>query len=291
MAHSNLRQALQTAGIQPDELADILQVDQRTVRRWLAGGTPYARHRAQISRALDTTEPALWPHLTIPQTNHSKAAIADTVTAYPDPSESEAPTIEDLVAAAREQIDLTDDYRRLVVRAPALLELVLAKARGGCRIRILVSMPDPSLVPLIGEPGIQIRLSDGDERPITHRVDDGILTCLDFPATQDQPAVLLHAARDRAPGLFTLLVNHYQQGWEHADPIDTADDIDHFLTEHDVDDDTNQDADDDDWTPERGRAGSDSHSALRSEAEARQPNPLPPSSGATPPRRWPGRPG
>lgn len=43
MANDNLRAALGHAGPRPDDLAQIVQVDVRTVRRWLSGGTPYPR--------------------------------------------------------------------------------------------------------------------------------------------------------------------------------------------------------------------------------------------------------
>jgi hypothetical protein len=61
MANDNLRAALQHAGLAPDDLANIVHVDVRTVRRWLSGGTPYARQRGKVARALDVPEQTSGP--------------------------------------------------------------------------------------------------------------------------------------------------------------------------------------------------------------------------------------
>ncbi len=38
-----------------------MHVDVKTVRRWLAGGTPYSRHRTRVADALGVEERELWP--------------------------------------------------------------------------------------------------------------------------------------------------------------------------------------------------------------------------------------
>ena len=62
MENEHLRTAITRAGLTLEEFADIVQVDVKTVRRWLAGRTPYPRHRTRVAGALDTTEHALWPN-------------------------------------------------------------------------------------------------------------------------------------------------------------------------------------------------------------------------------------
>jgi transcriptional regulator with XRE-family HTH domain len=56
------------AGLTLEEFADIVQVDVKTVRRWLAGRTPYPRHPAQVAGALNPTERALRPNTVAPPT-------------------------------------------------------------------------------------------------------------------------------------------------------------------------------------------------------------------------------
>jgi len=62
MANENLKTALKDAGLTAEEFAAIIQVDPKTVQRWVAGtATPYPRHRQATARALDTPEQRLWP--------------------------------------------------------------------------------------------------------------------------------------------------------------------------------------------------------------------------------------
>src|ERR1700733_10991960 len=61
MANENLKNALRTAGLTSEQFARIIDVDPKTVQRWVSGRTPYPRHRATIVRALDLTEHDLWP--------------------------------------------------------------------------------------------------------------------------------------------------------------------------------------------------------------------------------------
>jgi lambda repressor-like predicted transcriptional regulator len=61
LENEHLRTAITRAGLTLEEFADIVQVDVKTVRRRLAGRTPYPRHRTRVAGALDMTEHALWP--------------------------------------------------------------------------------------------------------------------------------------------------------------------------------------------------------------------------------------
>jgi hypothetical protein len=294
VANDNLRQALQDAGLPPDELAGILHVDERTVRRWLGGGTPYARHRAKLARALDTTEHRLWPYLatsTPADATLAPAAAADTVAGYADAGAADTPSTEQLITDARERIDLLADTSRGLLEPPGLPELLLAKARDGCRVRILVCALDHrSLTPLLNTPGLEIRLSDGQERPVTHRIDDDTLAWMTLTTDEDarQP-VLLHVRRDQAPGLFARLADHYQDAWKLSEPIETAGDIEHSLLEQDGDYD--DPADDDDEDEDEDDEGDLAHDPGHTpQPDAQQPAASITRPAATAPRRWPGRP-
>jgi lambda repressor-like predicted transcriptional regulator len=63
MANKQLRDAIQNAGIDIQELADQIRVDPKTIERWVAGRTPYPRYRSRLARALSTTQQQLWPQL------------------------------------------------------------------------------------------------------------------------------------------------------------------------------------------------------------------------------------
>jgi hypothetical protein len=267
---NNLRAALTAAGLQPGVLADLVAVDERTVRRWLAGGTPYARHRRKLARALDTTEHALWPELTTgPRGDATVVAppVADTIIAHTKVHASDTPTTQTLIASALTRVDLIDTTGDLA-RQSELIDLLISKARDGCQVRILVSAPDRSLAPLLATPGIEICLSELDEQPVIHRADDHTLAWLTLRTTgdDDQAPVLLDVRHDGAPGTFARLADHYERAWELAQPIATTDELDRRLLDYETDDTPDDDHDLESVTDQRAPA------------RAHQPG-----------RRWPGR--
>ena len=56
-----LARALRGAGIAPVDVAARLQVDPKTVQRWLAGRLPYPRHRAALVELTGWPSRDLWP--------------------------------------------------------------------------------------------------------------------------------------------------------------------------------------------------------------------------------------
>lgn len=229
MANDRLRQALQDAGLRPEQLAELVAVDDRTVRRWLTGVTPYARHRGQIARVLDTTEHDLWPDIPQP-------AISDSLAAYTDADDPNAPTTEALISSATDRIDLLDDALDELLESGELTDLLLAKASEGCQVRILVSAPSLSLEPLLAHQQIEIRLIPAAPNTVIRRVDEQMLVALSLDTEPDQPPLLLHVRERRAPGMFDRLARHFESNWECADEtLATASDLDDYLREHDPD--------------------------------------------------------
>jgi transcriptional regulator with XRE-family HTH domain len=227
MATDKLRAALQNAGLRTEELADIVQVDVRTVRRWLSGGAPYARHRAKVARALDTTEQHLWPEIPQP-------VITDSLAAHTQPDDSDAPTIEGLIRVATQRVDLLDNTTARLLASAGLPELVLAKASQGCHVRILVTTPDVSLKPLVGHQQIEIKAFPAPVGQVIHRVDDQMLIALSLDSEHDQRPPILHVREHRAPGLFSRLERHYENTWRRAsEEIKTDHDLDNYVREHD----------------------------------------------------------
>src|SRR5258708_16517982 len=62
MPNERLRAALLEKGLTPEALASILQVDSKTIERWITKGRlPYRRHRYALSARLGMDEGYLWP--------------------------------------------------------------------------------------------------------------------------------------------------------------------------------------------------------------------------------------
>ena len=57
-----LRRALLRARLREEDVAALLDVDPKTVRRWLNGRVPYASNRAKIADLIGVDEADLWPN-------------------------------------------------------------------------------------------------------------------------------------------------------------------------------------------------------------------------------------
>jgi len=62
MRNERLRALLLERGKSPDQLAEHVQVDAKTVERWITRGRlPYRRHRFEVASFLGVDESCIWP--------------------------------------------------------------------------------------------------------------------------------------------------------------------------------------------------------------------------------------
>ena len=61
MPNERLRTTILEKGLTPVELAASLNVDPKSVERWISGRTPYRRHRYAVAAKLGVDEAYLWP--------------------------------------------------------------------------------------------------------------------------------------------------------------------------------------------------------------------------------------
>ena len=61
MGNERLRAAMDRAGITIESVARDVEVDPKTVQRWLGGRIPHARHRWAVAERLDEHEEFFWP--------------------------------------------------------------------------------------------------------------------------------------------------------------------------------------------------------------------------------------
>jgi hypothetical protein len=223
VANDTLRAALEHAGLAPDDLAEIVAVDVRTVRRWLSGGTPYARQRGKVARALDTTEHHLWPHIPAAPAPNSTAPPppADALTGYTSADDLAAPDWKRLMRDATNRIDLLGDTLTGILETPGVPDLLATKATNGCAIRILLSHAGPHLAGVAGRPGIEIRVLHAPARQDIHRFDEQLLLTLHLGGEDPDRAPVLHVRRAAPGGIFDRLTDRYNDLWENGSTLVT----------------------------------------------------------------------
>jgi hypothetical protein len=268
VANENLRAALQHAGLTPDDLANIVQVDVRTVRRWLSGGNPYARQRGKVARALDPPEHDLWPDAATPPPGPPEAQESDLVAAYTTAGDLAAPDWKALMRDAADRIDLLGDTISEILATPGVPQLLAAKTTHGCAVRILLSDTREHIAALLDHPGVEVRLLGVPAGSGIRRFDDELLLTLDLVGGDADQAPLVHVRRKVSHGVFDRLAEYFSGLWEHdSEPLQPGFDL----------------------VPEE-----DEIEGAEPDADARRSVPAPPEPGpgkpsATPARRWPGR--
>ena len=247
MANERLRAAIHQAGLDPDELAARLQVDVKTVQRWIAGQTvPYTRHRARVAQALGRSEHELWPEVAAePDQEDPRREVLGF---WPQGNDLRAPDWRALMKDAVEQIDLLSLSLLDVVSAAGITDTLQAKAGAGCQIRVLIAAPDSVWVsgaarelgqdetdyvghtelereielargylePLVGREGIEVRQFYAERPNTILRFDQQMLVSFHLHGVPREHAPLLHLQRRGDGGLFDEFVGHLDAIVHHA---------------------------------------------------------------------------
>ena len=276
MENEHLRTAITRAGLTLEEFADIVQVDVKTVRRWLAGRTPYPRHRTRVAGALDTTEHALWPNAVPAPTATGAGELAthatgDAIAGYAHSTDPAVPDAAELLRAAVEQIEIVIPY---LGSRPGLVELLRTSAANGCRIRFIAKDPDERVEPLLGVDAIEVRASRVGEDHVLFRADDGMLLLLTRIGSAGASPPIIHLRRQADGGLFDRLVEDFDDRWLEATPLTGREQLHAYLA---------------DTEPGPEPEHSPEADPLSAPAPSRPPE-APTASPADAPRRWPRRP-
>jgi hypothetical protein len=277
LENEQLRTAITGAGLSHEEFADVVRVDVKTVRRWIAGRTPYPRHRTRVASALDTTEHALWPDA-VPAPATSSAAEptthkpGDVVADYAYSSDPAAPKPAEILGAAVERIEIVIPD---LASQSGVIGLVRARATDRCRIRILIEDRHDLIEPLLDIDAIEIRASPAGVDHILYRADDEILLALRHISFPEQSPPLIHLRQVNYGGLFDRLTHDFEDRWGKATPLTSREQLHACLPDTEVE--------------PRTEAAQLPEPELPSPPAPSQPSETPTASPAEPPRRWPGR--
>lgn len=242
MTNERLREALNAAGMTSVDLASLLEVDPRTVERWITlGRTPYARHRSKVAAIVDEREAYLWPDaLTADQ--RERASASEVVHTYPRRSSVPAVLWAQLFERASASIDVLI-YAGLFLpeQHPELVGAMCDKAASGVRLRLLLGDPDSEPVRLRGlEEGIgdavpakirnamsfyrphaahgclDVRLHSTTLYTSIYRFDDEMFANSHLYGRPAAQAPVMHLRRLGAGDLFDTYVDMFERIWAGA---------------------------------------------------------------------------
>jgi hypothetical protein len=233
-----LRRALVSARLRDIDVAKTLEVDPKTVQRWLSGRLPQPRHRWALADLLSLHEYDLWPHLAgVPSIG------PEIYTTYPHRGSVPREVWRQLYASAEQQIGILVYSGLFLAEDVEMIRLLSEKAKAGVAVRILLGDPDSPHVNQRGdEEGIQdamaakIRNAILLYRPLVtsdvqirlhptvlynsiYRADDEMLINHHVYGIAAAYAPVLHLRRHGDDELFATYVDSFERVWTSARPL------------------------------------------------------------------------
>jgi transcriptional regulator with XRE-family HTH domain len=135
--NETLCQALLQARLTEEDVATRLQVDPKTVRRWLEGRVPYLRHRWAIAAMLGADETDLWPHL-----RASRTRPDEVVAVYPHRDIVPQDIWLRVLGSAQHEIGILDDTGLSPIGDQPIVAALAERAESGVSVRICLCDPD-----------------------------------------------------------------------------------------------------------------------------------------------------
>jgi transcriptional regulator with XRE-family HTH domain len=132
--NETLCRALLRARLSEEDVAAHLQVDPKTVRRWLEGRVPYMRHRWAIAALLGVDETDLWPQLRTAQTRPD-----EVLAVYPHSNAVPWDVWLRVLGSAQQEIGILDDPGMPLVGGQLVSEVLAERAQCGVNVRICLS--------------------------------------------------------------------------------------------------------------------------------------------------------
>ena len=237
--NETLRRALLRARLSEDDVAARLQVDPKTVRRWLEGRVPYLRHRWVLTGLLDADEADLWPEVRAAITARSRPAEIKAI--YPNRHAVPRDAWLSLFGSAVREIGILACSGLFLASETGVLGLLADRGRDGVRVRICLRDPDgPAAAELgagegagdAGPAGIrealalfgQLRASAGVEIRLhravlynsIYRADDQILVSQHAYGIADERAPVLHLRSAVDGDLVTTYLDAFDRSWTGA---------------------------------------------------------------------------
>ncbi|MCM2390922.1 helix-turn-helix domain-containing protein [Streptomyces albipurpureus] len=242
--NERLHSVLAQRGIPPESLAEICEVDPKTVSRWLGGRVPHARHRFRVARHLRVEELFLWPAPVRSAQQQAAGAERELVTTYQNRASVPRDTWLSLLKGAQEQIGVLVFSGTFFAQSnPHVAKMLAERAADGVRVRLCFGDSNGQAVairgreegigdtlaakirasltyyrPLLSEVGCEVRLHDTTLYTSMFRYDNNLLI---NPHVWGQPASanpLLYLRRADTAGWFDNYAQSFEVVWATARP-------------------------------------------------------------------------
>lgn len=244
MPNERLRAAMAAGGWTYTALANKVEVDPKSVERWVnLGRTPRRSTAMLAAQTLGEDVHALWPALR--QARPARAISPELGALYDQRADVPVSAFVDMLAQAREQIDVLVYAAVFLHEAyPRLNDLLKERAADGCAVRIALGDADSSNVqqrgeeekfghgiqsrcrlalmhyrPLFGVPGIEVRTHATTLYNSIYRADDQALVNAHVWGVNAYGAPVWHLRRSGPGGMFDTYADSFAAVWATAAPV------------------------------------------------------------------------
>jgi hypothetical protein len=244
MPNDRLRTSLLERGLTPADLAAALDVDPKSVERWIAGRTPYRRHRYAVAAQLGVDEAYLWPDA-LSRSQVADASESEIVHLYPHRWSVPRDIWGRLFAAASQEIGVLVYSGLFLSEDAGVRKTFREKADAGVRVRILLGDPASESVaqrgadegvddamaakirnalvlyqPLRDLDGVEFRLHETVLYNSIYRADDQVLANTHIYGFTAAQAPVLHLRRVAGGSMVSTYLDSFERVWDGATPLE-----------------------------------------------------------------------
>ncbi|MEU8621681.1 XRE family transcriptional regulator [Streptomyces sp. NPDC048623] len=245
MPNERLRAVMESGGWTYATLAEVADVDPKSVERWAnLGRTPRRVTALKAAEALGEDVHALWP--TLRQARAARAVSPELITLYDQRADLPISSFIDLFSHAGKRIDVLVYAAVFLHEAyPRLNDLLRERAAEGCRVRIALGDADSENVqqrgeeerfghgiesrcrlalmhyrPLLDLPGVEVRTHGTTLYNSLYRADDQMLVNAHVWGVNAYGAPVWHLRRHGNAGMFDTYAESFTAVWETARPVE-----------------------------------------------------------------------
>lgn len=224
--NETLRRALLQARLTEEDVATCLEVDPKTVRRWLEGRLPYLRHRWALAGLVGLDEADLWPQLRATQSRPDEVRAI-----YPHRDSIPSEAWQDFFRSAEHEIGILASSALFLAGDPAILAALRDRAAAQVRVRMCLgnlyslgageaaarNHDTLAQYDRLSESGdVEIRLHEVTLNNSIYRADDELLVVQHAYGLPTGRGPVLHLRRTANGDMVTTYLESFHQIWSDA---------------------------------------------------------------------------
>jgi transcriptional regulator with XRE-family HTH domain len=249
LANERLRALLLERRVTVAKLADAVQVDAKTVERWImAGRVPYRKHRYNVAAFFGVDESFIWPDA-LDHDQVMAASESEIIAVYPYRRAVPRDAWGHLFGQAEQEIGILAYSCYFLAEDAGLQQLIAEKAESGARVRILLGDPESPFVlqrgqsegigdtmpakvrsaiamfrPLGSVANVEIRLHGTILYNSVFRADDQLFVNTHIYGVMANNAPFFHLRKIPGGAIAATYLESFERVWSEAEPLPEGND-------------------------------------------------------------------